>query len=84
MQDKTAVTAENVIYTVLRQRHMKEAVNLEEQLEREREARLAEERALVAETRASERETLQAAYEQVGMVAGLRTCVYVAKVGIVG
>ena len=51
---------------------MKEAVNLEEQLEREREARLAEERALVAETRASERETLQAAYEQVGMVAGLR------------
>ena len=74
MQDKAAVTAENVIYTVLRQRHMKEAVNLEEQLEREREARLAEERAMVAEKRASERETLQAAYEQVGLGGGLRRC----------
>ena len=67
-QDKEAVTAENVIYTVLRQRHMKEAVNLEEQLEREREARLAEERALVAERRADERDKLQGAYEQVNIV----------------
>ena len=67
------MTAENVIYTVLRQRHMKEAVNLEEQLEREREARLAEERALVAERRADERDKLQASYEQVNIVGTLST-----------
>ena len=53
---------------VLRQRHMKEAVHLEEQLERQREAQLAEAKAKVKEQRALDREKLEAAFEQVTSV----------------
>lgn len=53
-----------MIYTVLRQRHMKEAVHLEEQLDRERQAKMAEARTEMADKRGHEREKLQAAFEQ--------------------
>ena len=53
-----------MIYAVLRQRHMKEAVHLEEQLDRERQAKKAEARAEMADKRGQEREKLQAAFEQ--------------------
>ncbi len=43
---------------------MKEAVHLEEQLDRQREAKLGETRTETAEKRAQEREKLQAAFEQ--------------------
>ena len=56
-----------MIYSVLRQRHLKEAVHLEEQLARERATRLAEARAQVADKRATEREKLQAAFDQVNL-----------------
>lgn len=53
-----------MIYAVLRQRHMKEAVHLEEQLDRERQAKMAEARAEMADRRGQEREKLQAAFEE--------------------
>ena len=53
------------MYALLRQRHIKEAVHLEGQLDKERGARLAEARAEVVENRAGEREKLQAAFDQV-------------------
>ena len=57
-----------MIYTVLRQRHMKEAVHLEDQLERERKAKIAQARSDVATKRAEERETLSTAFEQVWVI----------------
>ena len=64
LQGRDPEQAENMVYTVLRQRHMKEAVHLEEQLDRERQAKIAEARAEMADKRGQEREKLQAAFEQ--------------------
>lgn len=54
-----------MVYTVLRQRHTKEAVHLEEQLEREREAARRATQAEIEEKRQRDRETLLRAFEQV-------------------
>lgn len=54
-----------MIYTVLRQRHLKEAIHLEDQLARELEAALRRARAEIEENRQKEREKLLAAFEQV-------------------
>ena len=53
------------MYLVLRQRHMKEAIHLEEQLARERAANLAAIRAAIADRRAQDKEKLLTAFEQV-------------------
>ena len=53
------------MYTLLKSRHIKEAVHLENQLDKERGARVAEARADVVDKRAEEREKLKAAFEQV-------------------
>ena len=67
-QGKDADVAHNIAYSVLRQRHLQEAVNLEEQLQRERDAQIAQKRALVAAERAIGRETLQTTYETVCLI----------------
>lgn len=54
-----------MIYTVLRQRHLKEAIHLEDQLARELEAARRRARAEIEENRQKEREKLLAAFEQV-------------------
>lgn len=54
-----------MIYTVLRQRHLKEAIHLEDQLARELEAAHRRARAEIEENRQKEREKLLAAFEQV-------------------
>lgn len=54
-----------MIYTVLRQRHLKEAIHLEDQLTRELEAARRRARAEIEENRQKEREKLLAAFEQV-------------------
>ncbi len=56
--------ADGLVYSVLRHWHVKEAVRLEEQLERKRQAAISEARTDIAEKRAQEREKLQAAFEQ--------------------
>lgn len=65
IQDKSGSEAENLIYMVLRQRHMKEAVHLEEQLAREKAAKLAAARAAIADQRAQDKDKLLNAFEQV-------------------
>ena len=57
--------AENLIYTVLRQRHLKEAIHLEDQLAREMAAAKRRARAEVENSRQKEREALMQAFEQV-------------------
>ncbi|XP_013391352.1 uncharacterized protein LOC106159584 [Lingula anatina] len=64
VKDKDGQQAENMVYTVLRQRHMKEGIHLEDQLEKERAAMLAQARAQMEEQRQGEREKLMAAFEQ--------------------
>ena len=64
-QDKKPEEADNLVYTVLRQRHIKEAIDQEEQLARERAARLAETRADIAAQRANDREIVQNHHDQV-------------------
>ena len=54
------------MFQLVRQRHIKEAVHLEAQLDREKEARVAEARTNVTAQRAQDRDRLQAAFEQVG------------------
>ncbi|KAH3750553.1 hypothetical protein DPMN_185080 [Dreissena polymorpha] len=56
--------AENLIYTVLRQRHLKEAIHLEDQLAREMAAAKRRARAEVEQSRQKEREVLMQAFEQ--------------------
>ena len=65
LKGKSKQEVEDVMYALLRQRHITEAVHLEGQLEKERAARLAEARAEVVEARATEREKLQTAFDQV-------------------
>ena len=65
LKGKSRADVEDVMYALLRQRHITEAVHLEGQLEKERSARLAEARAEVVEARAAEREKLQTAFDQV-------------------
>ena len=65
LKGKGKQEVEDVMYALLRQRHIMEAVHLEGQLEKERSARLAEARAEVVEARAAEREKLQTAFDQV-------------------
>ena len=64
MQDKDGEQVENMIYSVLRQRHMKEAIHQEEHLERETAAMTAEARAVTEDRRALERDKLNSAFEQ--------------------
>ncbi|CAH1789583.1 unnamed protein product [Owenia fusiformis] len=64
VKDKDGEQVENMVYTVLRQRHIKEAVHLEEQLARELDAAKADTRATVAEERQQQREKLTASHEQ--------------------
>jgi len=76
LKDVEGAAAESLIYTVLRQRHTKEAVHLEDQLERERKARLAQARSDMADSRAEQRDILVAANEKelmdlMGNTAGL-------------
>lgn len=66
-QNKDKDKAENMIYTVLRQRHLKEAIHLEDQLARELEAARRRARTEIEESRQKEREKLLAAFEQVGL-----------------
>lgn len=56
--------AENLVYTVLRQRHMRDAVHLEERLAREKDAAISEAKALAAQHRAEDREKLENAHEK--------------------
>ena len=65
LKGKGKQEVEDVMYALLRQRHIKEAVHLEGQLGKEKDARLAEARAEVVEARAAEREKLQTAFDQV-------------------
>ena len=65
LQDKDGKTASNILLKLVRQRHIKEAVHLEAQLDREREARIAEARTNVTAQRAQDRDRLHAAFEQV-------------------
>ena len=65
LKGKSRADVEDVMYALLRQRHIKEAVHLEGQLDKEKDAQLAEARAEVVETRATEREKLQTAFDQV-------------------
>ena len=65
-QGKDGKQAENMIYTVLRQRHMKEAIHLEDQLARAREAALRQRLADIEQQRQEERDKLLSAFEQVG------------------
>lgn len=67
-QDKSGEEAENTVYYVLRQRHMKEAIHLEDQLARQRKAQLAAVRAEIRDRRAEDREKLQAAYDKVQLL----------------
>ena len=53
------------MYQLIRQRHIKEAVHLEAQLDREKLAKVAEARTNVTANRAQERDRLQSAFEQV-------------------
>lgn len=55
-----------MIYSVLRQRHLKEAIHLEDQLARELEAARRRARADIESRRNEERDRLLAAFEQVG------------------
>lgn len=64
VKNKDKKKAENMIYTVLRQRHLKEAIHLEDQLARELEAARRRARAEIEENRQKEREKLLAAFEQ--------------------
>jgi hypothetical protein len=57
--------AENLIYTVLRQRHLKEAIHLEDQLAREMAAARRRAKAEVEQNRQKDREMLMQAFEQV-------------------
>ena len=57
-----------MIYSVLRQRHLKEAIHLEDQLARELEAARRRARAEIEETRHKERDQLVAAFDQVGIL----------------
>lgn len=54
-----------MIYTVLRQRHIKEAIHLEEQLARAREAAVKQQLADLEKKRQVERKKLTSAFEQV-------------------
>lgn len=54
-----------MIYSVLRQRHLKEAIHLEDQLARELEAAKRKAKADIEKSRQSEREKLLEAFEQV-------------------
>ena len=54
-----------MVYLVLRQRHIKEAIHLEDQLERAKNARLAAARAQFASDRESDREKLLDSFDQV-------------------
>ena len=54
-----------MIYTVLRQRHMKEAIHLEDQLARARDAALRQRLADIDKQRQDERDKLLSAFEQV-------------------
>ena len=53
-----------MIYTVLRQRHLKEAIHLEDQLAREMAAARRRAKAEVEQSRQKEREMLLSAFEQ--------------------
>ena len=54
-----------MIYSVLRQRHLKEAIHLEDQLARELEAARRRARADIESRRNEERDRLLAVFEQV-------------------
>ena len=58
--------ADDLIWNVLRQRHLKEAVHLEEQLERDRNSKMAAAQSNEASKRADDRKKLVDAFEQVG------------------
>merc|ERR1711874_152948 len=64
LKGKDGAQAENMIYSVLRQRHTKEAIHLEEQLAKEREAALRRARADVEKQRQGEREKLMFNFQQ--------------------
>lgn len=57
--------AENLIYAVLRQRHLKEAIHLEDQLAREMAAAKRRAKADVEQVRQEDRDLLLQAFEQV-------------------
>ncbi|XP_070551144.1 golgin subfamily A member 6-like protein 25 isoform X1 [Ptychodera flava] len=57
-------SVEQMVYRVLRQRHLKETVNQEEQMKRDRAAAIAEARSKMADQRQTEREKLLAAQQQ--------------------
>ena len=65
LQDVSAEEADNLVFVVLRQRHMKEAIHLEDQLDRDRMSRIAAARSHVSAQRAQDREILLNAFEQV-------------------
>lgn len=66
-----------MIYTVLRQRHLKEAIHLEDQLARELEAARRRAGAEIEENRQKEREKLLAAFEQVILWHKAQRSIYV-------
>lgn len=65
VQGMNSEEAGNTIYRVLQQRHMQERVQLEEQFNKEIAAAKAEARALMSESRQTEREELIAEQEKV-------------------
>ncbi|CAH1270800.1 Hypp4441 [Branchiostoma lanceolatum] len=66
IQGQDGKKAENIIYRVLKQRHLKETVRLDEQQRREAEAAKAAARAQAAERRGQEKDRLVSQQEQVG------------------
>ncbi|GFO26753.1 cytadherence high molecular weight protein 2 [Plakobranchus ocellatus] len=64
LKGKNGKQAENMIYAVLRQRHTREAIHLEEQLALARVAAIKKARAAAEEMREKERERLLSAFEQ--------------------
>ena len=64
IQDLSGEKAENLVYTVLRQRHLKEAIHLEDQLAREMAVARRRARAEAEQNRQREREILLQAFEQ--------------------
>ena len=57
-----------MLHNIVRQRHIKEAVHREDQLNRERDAKLAQARADMMAQREQQRERLLGAFEQVWAV----------------
>lgn len=74
LQGKSGAEVDNMLYTVLRQRHMKEAIHLEDQLARARDAALRQRLADIENTRQQQRSKLLSTFEQVAI---LRTRNYI-------